>query len=110
MTRRPRVEESAALNNLGRAPHRAPACGGDNRGGAQRDVCAARVYRRLSLLGQRVGSPGGPLPSKKVAPFLFAGDMTALLVSVLAGAALMALSIRRGPVRSHYGSWDRMIA
>ncbi len=44
------------------------------------------------------------------APFVFAGDMTALLVSVLAGAALMALSIRRGPVSERYGSWDRMIA
>ena len=43
-------------------------------------------------------------------PFVFAGDMNALLVSVVAGAALMALSIRRGPVYERYGSWDRMIA
>ena len=39
-------------------------------------------------------------------PFLFTGDTTATLVSVLAGAALMALSVRRGPIRERYGAWD----
>jgi hypothetical protein len=43
-------------------------------------------------------------------PFMFAGDTTALLVSVVAGAALMALSTRRGAVYERYGSWDRVIA
>jgi hypothetical protein len=43
-------------------------------------------------------------------PFVFAGDTLALLISLAAGAALMALSIRRGPIYERYGAWDRVIA
>jgi hypothetical protein len=43
-------------------------------------------------------------------PFMFPGDTAALLVSLVAGAALMALSIRRGSIHEHYGAWDRVIA
>ena len=67
-------------------------------------IAAAEVARPARWLNLLLGA------GLMVSPFLFAGDRTALLVSVVAGAALMALSIRRGPVRSHYGAWDRMIA
>ena len=67
-------------------------------------IAAAEVARRVRWLNLLLGA--GLMAS----PFVFAGDMTALLVSVAAGAALMALSIRRGPVYERYGSWDRMIA
>ena len=67
-------------------------------------IAAAEVARPARWLNLLLGA--GLMAS----PFLFAGDRNALLVSVVAGAALMALSIRRGPVRSHYGAWDRMIA
>ena len=43
-------------------------------------------------------------------PFVFAGNTSALLVSVVAGAALMALSIRRGQIQERYGAWDRVIS
>jgi hypothetical protein len=43
-------------------------------------------------------------------PFVFAADAVALLVSVLAGAVLMGLSIRRGPIHERYGLWDKIIA
>ena len=66
-------------------------------------IAAAEVARPARWLNLLLGA------GLMVSPFLFAGDRTALLVSVVAGAALMALSIRRGPVRSHYGAWDRMI-
>jgi hypothetical protein len=31
------------------------------------------------------------------------------LVSLVAGAALMALTVRRGQIKEHYGAWDRVI-
>ena len=67
-------------------------------------IAAAEVARPARWLNLLLGA------ALMSSPFLFAGDMAALLLSLVAGAALMALSIRRGPVRSHYGSWDRMIA
>lgn len=67
-------------------------------------IAAAEVARPARWVNLLLGA--GLIAS----PFLFAGDTSALIISVMAGAALMALSIRRGPVRSNYGSWDRMIA
>ena len=43
------------------------------------------------------------------APFFFEVSWITLGNSVLCGVALIVLSIPRGPVRSSYGSWDRMI-
>lgn len=67
-------------------------------------ISAAEVARRVRWLNLLLGA------GLMATPFVFAGDMNALLVSVVAGAALMALSIRCGPVYERYGSWDRMIA
>lgn len=67
-------------------------------------IAAAEVARPVRWLNALLGA--GLIAS----PFLFPGDTTAMVVSVVAGVALMALSIRRGPVTSTYGSWDRMIA
>jgi nucleoside-diphosphate-sugar epimerase len=45
-----------------------------------------------------------------VAPWLLPGyTATGLWASVAAGLALIALSLRRGPIRSRYGAWHRMI-
>ncbi len=66
-------------------------------------VAAAEVARPARWLNLLLGA--GLMAS----PFLFAGDMAATLVSVLAGAALMALSVRRGPIRERYGAWDSVI-
>ncbi len=44
------------------------------------------------------------------APFLLGGATTGSTASdVLAGTALIALSIPRGPVRERYGGWQRYI-
>lgn len=67
-------------------------------------IAAAEVARRARWLNFVLGL------ALIASPFALAGDTAALLVSVLAGAALLALSIRRGPVYERYGAWDRMIA
>ena len=66
-------------------------------------IAAAEVARPARWLNVLLGA--GLMAS----PFIFAGNTSTLVCSVLAGLALMALSIRRGPVREHYGSWDRVI-
>ncbi len=45
-----------------------------------------------------------------IAPWLLDGaTLTAAIAGVIAGIALMALSLPRGTVRGHYGEWDRLI-
>lgn len=67
-------------------------------------IAAAEVARPARWLNLPLGA------SLMASPFLFEGDRAALLVSLLAGAALLALSVRRGPIHERYGSWDRVIA
>lgn len=66
-------------------------------------VAAAEVARPVRWLNLPLGA--GLMAS----PFVFAGGTAALLVSLIAGATLMALSIRRGSIHERYGSWDRVI-
>ena len=42
-------------------------------------------------------------------PFLFEASAAATANSLACGLALMALSLRRGPIRQQYGSWTRRI-
>ncbi|KHL24467.1 hypothetical protein PK98_10610 [Croceibacterium mercuriale] len=51
--------------------------------------------------------PGGAL---LVTPVLFDAGSAHTVASIVAGAALIALSLRHGAVREHHGSWDRRIA
>ena len=44
-----------------------------------------------------------------VTPFIYDADVTATTASLVCGAALRALSFRRGPIRQPYGSWQRLI-
>jgi hypothetical protein len=44
-----------------------------------------------------------------VTPFVYDATAAQTLGSVICGIALMLLSLRRGPVRERYGSWDRYI-
>lgn len=43
------------------------------------------------------------------APFMFGASTVTNVVSVILGAALVVLSIRRGPIRERYGNWNRLI-
>ncbi|MFV3075424.1 NAD-dependent epimerase/dehydratase family protein [Niveispirillum fermenti] len=43
------------------------------------------------------------------APFLFGADMAHSVANVIIGLSLIALSIRRGAVKGHYGGWDRYV-
>jgi hypothetical protein len=78
-------------------------------------VIGALVLTVVSIAAAEVARPARwlnlPLGAGLMAtPFMFPGDTAALLVSLVAGAALMALSIRRGSIHEHYGAWDRVIA
>jgi len=44
-----------------------------------------------------------------VTPFIYDAGVTATTASLVCGAALMALSFRRGPIRQPYGSWQSLI-
>ncbi|MGQ4877293.1 NAD-dependent epimerase/dehydratase family protein [Billgrantia sp. LNSP4103-1] len=42
-------------------------------------------------------------------PFLHGADMAATVNSLLCGAVVIALSLRRGPIRGEYGRWSRLL-
>jgi hypothetical protein len=67
-------------------------------------IAAAEVARPARWLNLPLGA------ALMASPFVFAGGIATTLVSLIAGAALMALSVRRGPIHERYGSWDRLIA
>jgi hypothetical protein len=43
------------------------------------------------------------------APFVFEASAASLVNAVVCGGLLIALSVRRGPVKERYGSWDKLI-
>ena len=45
-----------------------------------------------------------------VAAATFGGEGLPLIIRILCGVLLAALSLRKGLVRQHYGTWDRLIA
>jgi len=66
-------------------------------------LAAAEVARPLRYLNISLGA------ALLVTPFIYDANMVATAASLACGAALMALSFRRGPIRQHYGSWQRLI-
>lgn len=44
-----------------------------------------------------------------VAPFVLDAPAASLGSSLACGAALIALSMRRGPIRQRYGGWNRLL-
>ena len=66
-------------------------------------LAAAEVARPLRYLLVPLGA------ALFVTPFLYEASTVQLAASFAAGAALIALSIRRGPIRCRYGSWQRWI-
>ena len=67
-------------------------------------IAAAEVTRAVRYVNVLLGV------ALMAAPFMFIASTTATVVSVLLGAALSGLSLRRGPIRERYGTWDRVIS
>ncbi len=44
-----------------------------------------------------------------ITPWVYGADLAALLSSIVCGAAVIALSLRRGPITGSYGAWDRLL-
>ena len=66
-------------------------------------LTAAEVARPLRFLNIPLGL------ALFATPFIHGASMTATVASIACGAALVALSIRRGPIREQYGSWSRVV-
>ena len=66
-------------------------------------IAAAEVARPVRYLNMLLGA------ALMAAPFMFAAGITATIVSVGLGVALIVLSVRRGLIRERYGNWDRWI-
>jgi hypothetical protein len=50
-----------------------------------------------------------PASNPVATPFLYGAGGTQTAASLACGALLIALSLRRGPIRGRYGSWDRFV-
>ena len=66
-------------------------------------IAAAEVARPMRYLNVPLGVV------LMAAPFMFGASMVATVVSMVLGAGLVVLSIRRGPIRERYGNWNRLI-
>jgi hypothetical protein len=66
-------------------------------------LAAAEVARPLRFLLVPLGA------ALLVTPFVFEASTTQLAASIACGIALIALSLRRGPIRGRYGAWQGWI-
>ncbi|MCH8686766.1 vitamin K epoxide reductase family protein [Pedomonas mirosovicensis] len=66
-------------------------------------IASAEVARPVRFLNVLLGA------ALCVTPFLYDASTTSMIASILCGLALAALSIPKGPIRNHYGRWDRLI-
>jgi len=44
-----------------------------------------------------------------ITPFVYGVGWLAIIASIICGIAVIALSLRRGPVTGHYGRWSRVV-
>jgi hypothetical protein len=66
-------------------------------------LSAAEVARPLRFLLIPLGA------ALFVTPFLYGAGAPAMVASFASGGALIALSLRRGPIAERYGAWQRLI-
>jgi hypothetical protein len=66
-------------------------------------IAAAEVARPVRYLNIPLGA------ALMAAPFMFAASTSAGVISMVLGAALIVLSIRRGRIRERYGNWNRLV-
>jgi uncharacterized membrane protein len=67
-------------------------------------IAAAEVARAARYVNLALGA------ALLAVPFIYDGDTAAIAYTVAAGIAIMALSVRRGPIRERYGPWKRWLA
>ena len=67
-------------------------------------IAAAEATRAARYLNVPIGA------ALLVTPFLFDADTSAMINSIVCGIALIALSLRCGPIRQRYGTWQPWIA
>ena len=66
-------------------------------------IAAAEVARPVRYLNVLLGA------ALAAVPFVFGAGTVVLVASVAAGAALIVLALRRGPIRERYGAWNQRI-
>jgi nucleoside-diphosphate-sugar epimerase len=66
-------------------------------------IAAAEVARPVRYVNALLGA------ALFVTPFMYDADVVATTASIASGAALIALSLRRGPIRGRYGAWNRLL-
>ena len=66
-------------------------------------IAAAEVARPVRYLNIPLGA------ALLATPFIYGAGMVTIVVSLVLGAALVMLSVHRGPIRESYGNWDRLI-
>jgi hypothetical protein len=66
-------------------------------------ISAAEVARAMRFLLMPLGA------ALALVPFLYGGNALQIAVTVASGAAMIALSWRRGAIHARYGTWDRRI-
>ena len=66
-------------------------------------IAAAEVARPVRYVNVLLGA------ALMLTPFVWSAGISTNVVGVILGAALIALSIRRGPIRERYGEWNRLI-
>lgn len=66
-------------------------------------IAAAEVARPVRYLNIPLGA------ALIGVSFIFDADTVTTIISIVLGVALIGLSIRRGPIREHYGNWNRFI-
>jgi hypothetical protein len=66
-------------------------------------VAAAEPARAVRYLNMAFGA------ALLATPFMFEAGTAATVNSLACGIALVALSVRRGPIRQRYGAWSRLV-
>jgi nucleoside-diphosphate-sugar epimerase len=66
-------------------------------------IAAAEVARPVRYVNALLGA------TLVVTPFVYDADLVATAARIVLGAALIALSVRRGPIRNRYGNWSRLL-
>jgi hypothetical protein len=66
-------------------------------------IACAEVARPVRFLNAALGT------ALLITPFAYATGTAQTFASIACGLALIALSVRRGPITSCYGSWKRWL-